>query len=80
MTDMSMKHWFQPGKRDPNKVQPNGNGGRYNAQPFTGGRVTKEEAEAVAKRRAKRFTRWMKNRANKGHKMPSHMDPSKVTR
>ena len=61
------------------KVQPNSKE-RYNAQPFAGLAFNREEAETVARRRAARFARWMKNRAPKGYKMPSHIDPMKVQR
>lgn len=51
---------------------------RYNAQPFAGPPFSREEAEAIARRRATRFARWMKSRnANKGHRMPRHIgEPS----
>lgn len=56
-------------KNGRSKVQPNIKE-RYNAQPFTGPAF---EPEYVAKMRAKRFARWMKNQSKHGDKIPRHI-------
>lgn len=53
------------------KVQPNGNGGRYNAQPHDAPLKADHSAKMAAKRTA-RARRWVK-RNPAGAKPPSHI-------
>lgn len=46
---------------------------RYNAQPYEGPPFSREEAEAVARKRATRFARWMKSQAKFGGTPPRHI-------